>query len=111
MLDVPGNSFATLNPLIPSAANITNGNLSSGTTAVRATMNSTAFNSQWFVTAGASAVTAGVIDDTGTTNTTTVTANKVFAFKMTATGSLSYKNVTDAGSWTSIATGLTGNNW
>ena len=111
MLDVPGNSFATLNPLIPSAANITNGNLSSGTTAARATMNSTAFDSQWFVTAGASDVTAGVIDDAGTTNTTTVTANKVFAFKMTATGSLSYKNVTDAGSWTSIATGLTGNRW
>ena len=74
-------------------------------------MNSTAFDSQWFVTAGASAVTAGVIDDANTTNTTTVTANKVFAFKMTTTGSLSYKNVTDAGSWTSIATGLTGNRW
>ena len=111
MLDVPGNSFATLNPIYPSAANITNGNLSSGTTAARGTMNSTAINSQWFVTAGGSAVTAGVIDDSGTTNTTSVTANKVFAFKMTTAGALSYKNVTDAGSWTSIATGLTGNRW
>jgi hypothetical protein len=30
---------------------------------------------------------------------------------MTSAGALSYKNVTDAGSWTSIATGLTGNRW
>lgn len=111
MLDVPGNSYATLNPIYPSAANITNGNLSSGTTAARGTLNSTVIDSQWFVTAGASAVTAGVIDDSGTTNTTSVTANKVFAFKMTTAGALSYKNVTDAGSWTSIATGLTGNRW
>lgn len=111
MLDVPGNSYATLNNIYPSAANITNGNLSSGTTAARGTMNSTTFDSQWFVTAGASAVTAGVIDDSGTTNTISVTANKVFAFKMTSAGALSYKNVTDAGSWTSIATGLTGNRW
>lgn len=111
MLDVPGNSYATLNSLIPSAANITNGNLSSGTTAARGAFNCTAIDSQWFVTAGASAVTAGVIDDSGATNTTTVTANKVFAFKMTTAGALSYKNVTDAGSWTSIATGLTGNRW
>lgn len=111
MLDVPGNSYCTLNPLIPSAANLTNGNLSSGTTAARGTFNCTAIDSQWFVTAGASAVTAGVIDDGGVTNTTSVTANKVFAFKMTTAGALSYKNVTDAGSWTSIATGLTGNRW
>lgn len=111
MLDVPGNSYAALNPIYPSAANITNGNLSSGTTAARGTLNSTLFDSQWFVTAGASAVTAGVIDDSGTTNTTSVTANKVYAFKMTTAGALSYKNVTDAGSWTSIATGLTGNRW
>lgn len=111
MLDVPGNSYATLNPIYPSAANITNGNLSSGTTAARGTFNCTAIDSQWFVTAGASAVTAGVIDDGGATNTTSVTANKVFAFKMTTAGALSYKNVTDAGSWTSISTGLTGNRW
>jgi hypothetical protein len=111
MLDTPSNNFATLNNIYPSAANISNGNLASGTTAARGTFNSTVFDSQWFVTAGASNVTAGVIDDSGSANTTTVTANKVFAFKMTSAGSLSYKNVTDAGSWTSIATGLTGNHW
>lgn len=108
MLDVPGNSFATLNPIIPSAANITNGNLTSGTTAVRATMNALAYNSKWEVTAGGSAVTAGVISATGTTNTTSVTANKVFAFRLTTAGALDYRNVTDAGSWTSITTGLSG---
>lgn len=111
MLDTPSNNYAVLNPIYPSAANITNGNLSSGTTEARGTFNSTAFDCQWFVTAGASAVTAGVINDSGTTNTTSVTANKVFAFKMTTAGDLSYKNITDAGAWTSIATGLTGNRW
>jgi len=108
MLDVPGSSFATLNPIIPSAANITNGNLTSGTTAVRATMNALAYDSKWEVTAGGSAVTAGVISATGTTNTTTVTANKTFAFRLTTAGALDYKNVTDGGAWTSITTGLTG---
>ena len=108
MLDVPGNSFATLNNIYPSAANITNGNLTSGTTAVRATMNALAFDSKWEVTAGGSAVTAGVISATGTTNTTSVTANKVFAFRLTTAGALDYRNVTDAGSWTSITTGLSG---
>lgn len=106
--DVPGNSYATLNPIYPSAANITNGNLSSGTTAVRATQKALDYDSKWEVTAGGSAVTAGVISSTGTTNTTTVTANKTFAFRLTAAGALDYKNVTDAGSWTSITTGLSG---
>jgi hypothetical protein len=108
MLDVPGNSFATLNNIHPSAANITNGNLTSGTTAVRATMNALSFDSKWEVTAGASAVTAGVISGTGTATTTSVTANKTFAFRLTTSGALDYKNVTDAGSWTSITTGLSG---
>ena len=108
MLDVPGNSYATLNSIYPSAANITNGNLTSGTTAVRGTMNALAYDCKWEVTAGGSAVTAGVISGTGTTNTTSVTANKVFAFRLTTAGALDYKNVTDAGAWTSITTGLTG---
>ena len=108
MLDVPGNSFATLNAIYPSAASITNGNLTSGTTAVRAAFDAIKFDSKWEVTAGASAVTAGVISGTGTTNTTSVTANKVFAFRLTTAGALDYKNVTDAGAWTSITTGLTG---
>lgn len=101
-------SFSTLNSIYPSAANITNGNLTSGTTAVRASQNALAYDSKWEVTAGGSAVTAGVISGTGTTNTTTVTANKTFAFRLTTAGALDYKNVTDAGSWTSITTGLTG---
>lgn len=108
MLDVPGNSYATLNPIYPSAASITNANLTSSTTAVRATMNALLFDCKWEVTAGGSAVTAGVISATGTTNTTSVTANKTFAFRLTTAGALDYKNVTDAGSWTSITTGLSG---
>ena len=108
MLDVPGNSFATLNPLIPSAASLTNGNLTSGTTAVRGTQNALLFDCKWEVTAGGSAVTAGVISATGTLNTTSVTANKTFAFRLTTAGALDYRNVTDAGAWTSVTTGLTG---
>ena len=114
MLDVPGNSYATLNPIIPSAANISKANLASGTTAVQATLSATAFTTSgayWEVTAGGSAVTAGVINDSGTTNTTTVTANKTFGFRLTNAGALDYINITDAGSWTGITTGLTGNRY
>lgn len=115
MLDVPlgaggqerGN-YCTLNPLTPSAANISAGNLKSGTTPVRGTFNALEFNSQWEVLAGASAVTAGLVSESGSATTTTVTANKLFAFRLTAAGALDYKNVTDAGAWTSITTGLTG---
>jgi hypothetical protein len=108
MDDTPTNNHPTLNPLIPSAANISKAGLRSGTTPVRATFDASAINSYWEVTAGASAVTAGVISEAGTANTTTVTANKVFAFRLSTTGDLDYRNVTDAGAWTSIATGLTG---
>lgn len=109
MDDTATNNHATLNPLAPGAANITKANLASGTTAVRATFNALAISSYWEVTAGGSNVTAGVINDAGTTNTVTVTANKTFAFRLSTAGALDYRNVTDAGSWTSITTGLTGN--
>lgn len=109
MDDTPTNNHCTLNNLVAGAANITKANLASGTTAVRATFNALAINSYWEVTAGGSNVTAGVINDAGTTNTVTVTANKVFAFRLSTAGALDYRNVTDAGGWTSITTGLTGN--
>lgn len=117
MFDCPVNGsaanrigcYATLNPLIPSAANISYANLRSGTTAVQATLDANVgVGIRWEVTAGASAVTAGTISASGATNTTTVTANKVFAFRVTAAGNLDYRNVTDAGAWTSITTGLSG---
>jgi hypothetical protein len=108
MTDTPTNNHPVLNPLVPSAANITKAGLRSGTTAVRATFDALAINSYWEVTAGASAVTAGVINDAGTANTTTVTANKTFGFRLSTAGALDYINITDGGSWTSITTGLTG---
>lgn len=108
MDDTPTNNHSTLNNLVAAAANITKANLASGTTAVQGTFNALAINSYWEVTAGGSNVTAGVISGTGTTNTTTVTANKVFAFRLTAAGALDFLNVTDGGSWTSITTGLSG---
>lgn len=109
MDDTPTNNHCVLNSLVSGAANISKANLTSGTTAVRATFNALAIGSYWEVNAGASNVTAGVINDAGTTNTVTVTANKVFAFRLSTAGALDYRNVTDAGSWTSITTGLTGN--
>jgi hypothetical protein len=108
MTDSPTTNFCVLNPLIPSAANISWANLRSGTTAVRGTINALLANSYWEVTAGGSAVTAGTISDAAATNTTTVTANKVFGFRLTSAGTLDYINITDAGSWTNIASGLTG---
>jgi hypothetical protein len=108
MTDTPTLNTATLNPLVASAANISWANLRSGTTAVQGTVDALLFNSYWEVTAAGSAVTAGTISGTGTTNTTTVTANKVFGFRLTAAGALDFINITDAGSWTSITTGLTG---
>lgn len=106
--DTPTNNFCTLNPLVASAANISNGALASGTTAVRGTQDALALGGYWEVTAGGSNVTAGVISEGGTTNTTTVTANKTFGFRLSAAGALDYINITDAGSWTSITTGLSG---
>jgi hypothetical protein len=108
MTDSPTTNFCVLNPLIPSAANISWANLRSGTTAVRGTINALLANSYWEVTAGGSAVTAGTISDAAATNTTTVTANKVFGFRLTSAGTLDYINITDAGSWTNITSGLSG---
>jgi hypothetical protein len=106
--DTPTNNYCTLNPIIASAANISKGALTSGATAVQGTMDALLYDSYWEVAAGAGAVTAGTISGTGTTNTTTVTANKTFGFRLTAAGALDYKNITDAGAWTSITTGLSG---
>jgi len=108
LTDTPTNNHCTLNPIYPSAANISAGALRSGTTAVRGTFDALSMNSYWEVTAGASNVTAGVISASGTTNTTTVTANKVFGFELSIGGTLKYRNITDAGAWTDITTGLTG---
>lgn len=110
LTDTPTNNYAVLNPIYPSAASISYANLRSGTTAVRGTINANdGTGHYWEVTAAGSAVTAGVVDNTTNTNTTTVTANKVFGFRLTASGNLDYINITDAGSWTSITTGLTDN--
>jgi hypothetical protein len=108
MTDTPTNNYCVLNPLAPSAANISWANLRSGTTAVRGSVNALLANSYWEVTAGGSAVTAGTISDAAVTNTTTVTANKVFGFRLTSAGTLDYINITDAGAWTNITSGLSG---
>jgi hypothetical protein len=109
-IDTPTNNHCTLNPLVPGAANIIQGNLKqSSTTASWGTFDAAAMNSYWEISAGASNVTAGTITPAGATHTTTVTAGKTFAFELAAgVGVLRYRNVTDAGAWTDIATGLSG---
>jgi len=106
--DSPEDNYAVLNGVHPSVSTLSDGNLKA-TGTCQGTFDANAFASYWEVTAGASAPTCGVIsEDGGTTHTTTVTANKTFGFRMTAAGNLDYINITDAGSWTSIATSLTG---
>ena len=112
MEDTPTNNFCVLNNRnAGAAAAIGKAGLSTATTAVRGTFNALAVSSYWEVAAGASNMTAGVISDAGTTNTVTVTANKVFAFRLSTAGALDYRNVTDSGAWTNITTGLSGNQY
>ena len=106
MQDTPTNNFATLNLLAPGAANISDAGLKSGATPVQATQDCSRFASCWEVTAAGSNVTAGVLSPYGAASTVTVLANKTFGFEYSG-GTLRYRNVTDAGAWTTGATGLT----
>jgi len=63
--------------------------------------------SQWEVSSTGGVTTVGMYS-TAATTTTTVAAGKTYGLRFdSSTGVLEYKNITDAGSWTSLATGLT----
>ena len=105
--DNPGDNFCVLNGVHPDVSTLSEGNLAA-TSTCQGTMDANAFASYWEVTAGGTAPTCGVINAAGTTHTVSVTASKVFGFRMTAAGNVDYINITDAGSWTAITTSLTG---
>jgi hypothetical protein len=108
-VDTPIDNFCVLNPLHTSSGTLSEGNLKSTGFGI-GTINCVDGNAYyWEVPSRATAPVCGVISEDGaTTHTTTVTANKAFGFRITAAGNLDYINITDAGSWTSITTGLTG---
>lgn len=107
--DTPTNGYATLNKLSPT----TTATLSSGGTVASAS--SVAINGfgvsagswYWEVSSSGGTTTAGMFN-TAATTTTTIATGKTYGFRFNAdTGALDYINITDAGSWTSLATGLT----
>jgi hypothetical protein len=103
---VRGN-YCTWNPLIRGDT-ATNGNLDVTNDTARGTQKLLEYNAYWEITSTGGTTTAGVVSDSGTTNTTTVANGKTYGFKLSAAGSLEYINITDGGSFTSIITGLTG---
>jgi hypothetical protein len=104
--EVRGN-YCTWNPLI-NGDSAANGNLDVTNDTARGTQNLLNFDAYWEITSTGGTSTAGVVSDTGTTNTTTIANGKTYGFKLSTAGALEYKNITDSGSWTSITTGLTG---
>jgi len=104
-----GQNYATLNPLAENSSTLSEGNLKATGTCQTAFDVGNGNDWYWEVPDRATAPTAGIIsEDGGTTHTIAVTANKAFGFRVTASGNLDYRNITDAGSWTSITTGLSG---
>lgn len=105
--EVRGN-YCTWNPLWPSTSGLSAVNLAVTNGTARGNHALLYYDAYWEITASGGSVTAGVIDDAGTANTTTIASGKTYGFRLTAAGALDYKNITDAGSWTSITTGLGG---
>jgi hypothetical protein len=103
---VRGN-YATWNPLI-NGDSAANGNLDVTNDTARSTQALLQFDTYWEITSTGGTTTAGTVSGTGTTNTTTIADTKTYGFRLTAAGTLDYKNITDGGSFTNITTGLTG---
>jgi hypothetical protein len=104
--EVRGN-YATWNPLI-NGDSAANGNLDVTNDTARSTQTLLQFDTYWEITSTGGTTTAGTVSSTGTTNTTTIANGKTYGFRLTAAGTLDYINITDAGSFTNITTGLTG---
>lgn len=104
LVDTPSNQFAVWNHLVVGDSAKSNGALDAAGTA-RATFDAGAGPSYWEVTANAASIVAGVVSDGGTTSTVSVPNGSTYGFRLSA-GALDY--TADGGSWTGIATGLTG---
>lgn len=110
--DSPTNSgssgnYCTWNPLFVGDT-ATNGNLDVTNDTARGTMSLLKFDSYWEITSNGGTTTAGVVSDGGSTFTTTVATGKVYGFRITTSGNLDYRNITDSGAWVSIQTGIGG---
>jgi len=110
-LDSPSNNFCVINPLVASVAAPLNGNLDcpvAGGVASNGTIPVHYFNSYWEVSTAVAGCTAGIVDDLGVEHTVpSIAAGKTYGFHFVkSTGTISYRNVTDAGTWTQISTGL-----
>jgi hypothetical protein len=104
--EVRGN-YCTWNALI-NGDTAANGNLDVTNDTARGTHKLLDYDAYWEIASAGGTTTAGIVSDGGTTNTTTIATGKTYGFKLSTAGALEYKNITDAGNWTSITTGLTG---
>src|SRR3989344_1125158 len=106
LTDSPTNSFATGNPLQPSSGTLTQGNLvSSGLQ--RATFFPTTGKWYWEVKANAVSVVAGIITDSGTAVTTSVSNGTTMGFEFDAdAGTLA--TTTDGSTFIGTVSNLTG---
>jgi hypothetical protein len=104
--EVRGN-YCTWNPLVPGDTSV-NGALDVTNDTARGTQQLLQYDAYWEITSTGGTTTAGTVSDSGTTNTTTIANTKTYGFRLTTAGTLDYINITDAGSWTNITSGLTG---
>lgn len=105
--DTPTNNFATLNPIVPSSGTISSGNLLD-TGVGRSTMMATSSKYYWEVKATGAGVSAGIIDESGTTKTAAISSGTIIGFKFDATaGTLA--STTDGTTYVGQISGLTTN--
>jgi len=100
-----GMNYCVYNAVFAGATGLSEGNLKCTTTA-RGTFDAMSFASYWEIEANTMSVVGGVISETGTANTVSVTNGSTFGFRLSAAGALDYTS--NGSSWTSIATGLSG---
>jgi hypothetical protein len=100
-----GMNYCVYNAVFAGATGLSEGNLKCTTTA-RGTFDAMSFASYWEIEANTTSVVGGVISETGTANTVAVTNGSTFGFRLSAAGALDYTS--NGSSWTSIATGLSG---
>jgi len=108
--DTPTNNYAVFNKLSTvTTATLTVGNTktNASTIAIGSIGMSGTMKSYWEVTSTTAATSVGMYG-TAATTTTSVAAGKTYGLRFDASaGTFDYINITDAGSWTSLATGLT----
>lgn len=107
--DTPTNNFSVWNSL----SKVTTATLSVGNTKMSASAIAIGtlgmfgtMKPYWEISSTTAATSAGMYG-TAATTTTSIAAGKTYGFRFDAgAGTLDYINITDAGSWTSLATGL-----